>query len=414
MKISPQTLEIVQTLRDCVRADDGSCQELLQCLTDMPEFEGASVTAGFFVTRDGKIKDGYAWLALPDESCFDPSQDEFGEDGFGDVVHVSKKDPRYQHYFPYTGKPGIPMNVLNFADRIQAKHRNRRNRSFIEMIQEEPEVIPQSAKWISLDQVLEASSASPSSDVARQSSTDLPDYMTAGGHEGMPQDDKDEEFKPEEFENTLRKHLTDDYDDYEPQMYVIEPGTMVYHGTSSTDWDERNEYPDVPFWVSENITDVEFFVTWHGNPGNARIITFRTTKPLHLVLFNDRDDMDLFSEYTGIDMDFPGEAAEDICAKGLSGWIVPGNYKNGGSDIMVCDADALEYIETDKKQITMDDLSDGENPDDLSLIDLDDDLKEVDHPEYMPGGDETRGYDPNYDPAHQERQSGYNTGHPKP
>jgi hypothetical protein len=215
MKVSPQTLEIVQMLRDCVRADDGSCQELLQTLTDMPEFEEAKVTAGFFVTRDGRIEDGYAWLVLPDESCFDPSQDQFGENGFGDVVHISKKDRRSQHYFPYSGNPGIPMNVLNFADKILAKLRTRNNRkSFSDMIQEAPIIEMQRPAWVSLDQVLETSS--PSSDVARQSPTDLPDYVTAGNKEGVPQDDKDREFKPEEFEATIRKHLTmDDLSDGE-------------------------------------------------------------------------------------------------------------------------------------------------------------------------------------------------------
>ena len=38
-------------------------------------------------------------------------------------------------------------------------------------------------------------------------------------------------------------------------------------------------------------------------------------------------------------------------------------------------------------------------------------MNEVDHPEYMPGGDETGD---GHDPAYDERQTQYNPGHPRP
>ena len=59
-------------------------------------------------------------------------------------------------------------------------------------------------------------------------------------------------------------------------------------------------------------------------------------------------------------------------------------------------------------------FDDETRPEDMQLgwkdLTDDEDLKEVDHPEYMPGGDETGGYDPTYD----ERQTQTNPGHPRP
>jgi hypothetical protein len=45
--------------------------------------------------------------------------------------------------------------------------------------------------------------------------------------------------------------------------------------------------------------------------------------------------------------------------------------------------------------------------------DLSDTVTEVDHPEFMPGGDETRGYS-GHDSTYDERNTQYNTGHPAP
>lgn len=219
MKISNDTLELVKILRDCVRAENGACKDIVHNLALLPAFKDATITAGFFVTKDGRIEDGHVWLVFSDGSCFDPAQDSFGEEGFGDIIHASKKDPKHSHYFPYTGEPGIPMEVLNFADKIQARLRTEKNRkSFSEMIEEDgPSTGPNPYRdpWRSLDEILEVSGAMGPSDVARQSSLDLPDELTLGGKGGIPQDEPDEEFKPEEFEDELRQLTMDDLSDGE-------------------------------------------------------------------------------------------------------------------------------------------------------------------------------------------------------
>lgn len=193
MRISQTTFNLINSLRDCVRHDEGGggqCASVVQELLQLPGFEDAYSTAGYFVTNDGNIIDDHWWLVMSDESILDPTQDQFGDGGFGDTVQLSKNDSRHEHYFPYSGEPGIPVDVLQLADKIRARKRTGKNKTFADMA--------------------EASSASPSSDAARQSPGALPNDMTVGGQEGVPQDPPDEEFKPEEFEDELRQHMTDD------------------------------------------------------------------------------------------------------------------------------------------------------------------------------------------------------------
>ena len=193
MHISHTTLNLINSLRDCIRHDEGGgnqCASVVQELLQLPGFEDAHSTAGYFVTDEGNVIDDHWWLVMDDDSILDPTQDQFGEGGFGDTVHLSEKDPRHEHYFPYSGEPGLPVDVLQLADKIRARKRTTKNKTF--------------------NEIIESTVASPSSDAARQSPGDLPTDVTVGGQEGVPQDDPDEEFTPEGFEAELRKHMTDD------------------------------------------------------------------------------------------------------------------------------------------------------------------------------------------------------------
>ena len=143
MRVSDNTLAQIRTLRDCIRSEEGEggqCATVVQELTDLPEFEGAQTTAGYFVTSQGRIIDDHWWLVMDDGSIFDPTQDQFGEEGFGDIVHLSKKDPRHKHYFTFEEEPGIPAEVLQLADHISALRRHGRNRSFMEMVESAPSI----------------------------------------------------------------------------------------------------------------------------------------------------------------------------------------------------------------------------------------------------------------------------------
>jgi hypothetical protein len=240
----------------------------------------------------------------------------------------------------------------------------------------------------------EASGALPSSDASQQAAS-MPMDMTMGGQTGVPQDDPDEQdYKPEDMQ-TLGlvdedSDDDDDYEEYEPQEYILPAGTELYHGTSAEDWNEVDEDIQPPFWVTEVEDDARYFVDWNGQEGQARMLHYRNTEPLKLLLFHNRNDMTDFSEHTGIEFDSTFEAAEDICARGFNGWIVPGNYQYGGSDIMLCSSANIEYIGTENTTVA-----------------------EVDHPEFMAGGDETHGWN-GHDPTYDERSTQTNTGFPSP
>jgi len=297
MKLASKTRRLIELLRDCVRAEDGTCKDLVQTLSRLPDFQDSTVTSGFFVTRNGRIEDGHIWLVMPDMTIVDPWQDAFGEEGFGDVVSASEKDPKAQHYFPYTGEPGIPMEVLNSADKAQARVRTQKNRrSFREMIEDTgPSIDPNPYRdsWESLDDVLEDWGGRPVGDPNAQQADTMPDYLTVGGHEGVPQEEEDKEFKPEEFGELLHR----------------------------------------------------------------------------------------------MELDNNGSPSE------------------------------VDHVGEDPTMLNMDDLSDTIDDDELSLSDLedDDDLKEVDHPEFMPGGEESPRYDPEVDLGRAgQRNPTYNRGHPEP
>jgi len=371
MKISPTVLDLISALRFASEQDNPS---LVKELAKLPDFEGSRATSGYRLTPEGDIVDGHWWLVMDDDSILDVSDEE--------PIRCSNKDSRYAHYFPYAGDGGIPLEVLQMADHLRAAKRTAMNKSFTEMVNE-------------------VSGAAASSDAARQAPEAMPDFVTDGGMEGVPAEPFDDEMKPEDLQSIMAD-FTEDFDDeydenYEPEMFSLQAGTTVYHGTSAEDWDESQEDYDPPFWVTENEYDAQYFVTWNGQEGQGRIAEFQTTRPLNLILFQSRDDMDEFGFHTGIEMGYPREAAEDICARGWDGWIVPHNYQYGGSDIMICTPGALQHVDTELhgEELVMADMT----------------IPEADHPDYMPGGESASD---NMEPTFDERSVHANAGWPKP
>ena len=85
----------------------------------------------------------------------------------------------------------------------------------------------------------------------------------------------------------------------------------------------------------------------------------------------------------------PSDAAQQAAS-------LPGDLTVGGMEATPQDA-TDEQVRPEDMQLGWEDL-------------LDQDVKEVDHPEFMPGGEEDSGHDPTYD----ERRTQYNPGHPAP
>lgn len=142
----------------------------------------------------------------------------------------------------------------------------------------------------------------------------------------------------------------DEYEeDWEPETSEIAAGEQLYHGTQVPYWDEREDSYETPFWVSNAPAVAERFSRWnHWSSGRPepRVIAYVARQPLRLLQLTSRADFAAVERYWGFNTDDIQEFAEDVCAKGYDGWIVPSNYGYGQHDIMICDSDALEYRAT--------------------------------------------------------------------
>jgi len=139
---------------------------------------------------------------------------------------------------------------------------------------------------------------------------------------------------------------------------TLKRGLLLYHGTSSPDFDERADSLTFPAWFSEKKRVARYFVNWHGEPepypyneklpNSARIITYRVAEPIKVLLIREQRDMVFIADEFGINTDDAETFAEWVCTNGYNGWIIPNNYPaEGGSDIMLCHAEGLEYVETE-------------------------------------------------------------------
>lgn len=318
-------MTLIRSLRDCIRDEEGGggqCAIVVQELTQMPEFEGAQTTAGFFVTPSGNIIDDHWWVVMDDDSIFDPTQDQFGEDGFGDIVHLSKKDRRHKHYFPYSGQNDVPLEALQFADHLRASNRTNESRSFMEMLGEAsgamaPSDAPQAGAPLEVGDL----------------QYEEPDEQTA---------------KPEDLQTELGWEDLLDENNGVQFSDIIKQALRLAEFARCTPYDINNgKCEDFAFAV-ENLAKEAGI-----NPDEIHWYSSPEEWPGHVWL------------------SYQGRHYDAETPEGVDRPVDLTMFKNAG-------------------------------------------IKEVDHPEYMPGGDETRGYDPNYDPAHQERHPTYNRGHPEP
>lgn len=127
------------------------------------------------------------------------------------------------------------------------------------------------------------------------------------------------------------------------RFQTLAAGTLLYHG-SNKQWDEQKLRPEAPFW----LTDHPKIAAWFSFGG--RVITYRTTRPLKLVMMTKA----LLRQY---DAEGEGElhyAAGNLCHEasrdGFDGWITRKNAyiigDNRGIEVMVCDGTSVEYVGT--------------------------------------------------------------------
>lgn len=137
---------------------------------------------------------------------------------------------------------------------------------------------------------------------------------------------------------------------------TLKRGLLLYHGTSSPDFDERAGSLAFPAWFSEKERVARYFVNWHGEPepypyneklpSSARIIVYKVSQPIKVLLIPDGETMDYIRDEMAMADDVE-TLADWCCSNGYNGWVIPNNYPaEGGSDIMLCRDEGLEYVET--------------------------------------------------------------------
>ena len=353
MRISPTILDIITALRTAIEMDDSShTTSLTRELSRLPEFEGSTATAGYHVSPEGDIKDDHWWLIMDDGSVFDADADE--------PTRCSKKDSRHGRYFPYTGETGIPAAVLQAADHIRAKSRTANNKSFSDMVGE----------------------------AAENHDTQIQNAGISG-------------FGGQCFSAAIK--INHQFFNGEGEYVIAFNKAFMQHGVfyghaavlhNGTYWDadgKPKEVYDIESWgmLAEDDPDYQEQAAELGfefDENNAYDVGMKIVDEKTLQQYCSMNEASGASAPSGVARQAP-EALPD--AMNVDG----------------------------KEGIVVDEFDDETKPEDLQmgwedLVGEDEgDLKEVDHPEYMPDGETGTA---NYDPTYDERSVHTNAGWPRP
>lgn len=128
-----------------------------------------------------------------------------------------------------------------------------------------------------------------------------------------------------------------------PQM-TLPAGTLVYHGTDSTDFDECDDDLEGPGWVSQARSVAARFAQ-RGRQPSARVVVFRLLEAVTLPRIDSPRAMQAFAEEHDLQLNGVEEIRDSVERAGLPGWILPSNYPDG-DDILLVDTRVLEYVET--------------------------------------------------------------------
>lgn len=123
-------------------------------------------------------------------------------------------------------------------------------------------------------------------------------------------------------------------------------GDIVFHGTSSEARfeEEGDGTPEGPAWVSEGLGVAKWFESWMDGPV-PRVIAYRVYREPQLFLWVTNEDLEEALEADDLNDWNPNELADEICALGYDGWIIPDNYPDG-ADILLCNPE--EHLEVIK------------------------------------------------------------------
>lgn len=127
--------------------------------------------------------------------------------------------------------------------------------------------------------------------------------------------------------------------------HTIAPGTLLFHGTDSDEFDEANDSLNGPAWLSDSDAVAKRFAQRAGWGGRARILVYRVAEPIELPLVTSQNDIVALSEEFALDLADIETMRDSVQCSGLPGWWIPHNYPEGG-DLLLTHTDALEFVES--------------------------------------------------------------------
>lgn len=130
-------------------------------------------------------------------------------------------------------------------------------------------------------------------------------------------------------------------------MTTLKAGTVLYHGTAMTEFEEADDHLDGPAWLTDSEAVAERFARRNaqGSDSKPRVLTYTLDSDIELHLIRGRADLDELTEEHGISFNGVEEMRDTVSDAGIPGWVIPSNYPEG-ADILLADTGALRYEST--------------------------------------------------------------------
>lgn len=128
------------------------------------------------------------------------------------------------------------------------------------------------------------------------------------------------------------------------QMTTLKAGTVLYHGTAMSEFEEADDHLDGPAWLTDSEVVAELFARRNATGGDSmpRVLTYTLEVDVDLHLIRGLDEL---SEEHGISFGGVEEMRDSVTDAGIPGWVIPSNYPEG-ADILLADTGALRYEST--------------------------------------------------------------------
>lgn len=129
------------------------------------------------------------------------------------------------------------------------------------------------------------------------------------------------------------------------QMTTLKAGTVLYHGTAESDFDESDDSLDGPAWLTDSPAVAERFARRNasGPDSRPRVLSYTLEVDVELHLIRSKADTEELTAEHGISFFGVEEMRDSVADSGISGWVIPNNYPEG-ADILIADTGSLRYV----------------------------------------------------------------------